>query len=195
MTTPLILGIGGSTRAGSSTEKAVAFALRRAEAQGMRTRLIGAELLSQLPMYSAGEAKSAAEAEFLAAVRAADGFIVGTPGYHGSLSGLIKNALDLIEETARDSRPYFTGRPVGCVVTVYGWQAAGATLTALRSIAHALRGWPTPMGAALNIREGGFSTEGAPNQPAAEAQLLEVADQVVQLVQAFRADHRAALAS
>ena len=84
------------------------------------------------------------------AVRAADGVIVATPGYHGSLSGLVKNALDSLEMLRDDPRPYFDGRAVGVIVTVDGWQAAGATLGALRAIVHALRGWNTPMGVALN---------------------------------------------
>ncbi len=118
-------------------------------------------------------------------MRAADGFIIGTPGYHGSLSGLIKNALDLIEETAKDSRPYMTGRAVGCIVTAYGWQATGTTLVAVRSIVHALRGWPTPMGAGLNMIEGGFGEDGAPVQPSAASQLRMVAEQVTSFAHAF----------
>lgn len=42
------------------------------------------------------------------------------------------------------------------MVTAAGWQGAVSTLTALRSIVHALRGWPTPLGIALNtVPQGG----------------------------------------
>jgi FMN reductase len=58
--------------------------------------------------------------------------IVATPGYHGSISGVVKNALDTLELTRGDARPYFTGRAVGIVITAEGWQAAGTTLTTLR---------------------------------------------------------------
>ena len=187
MTAPLILGIGGSTRPGSSTERAVSYALRSAETLGARTCLIGADVLNELPIYCPGQSLSEAEAYFVSATRAADGIIVGTPGYHGSLSGLIKNALDLIEETGHDERPYLTGRAVGCVVTAAGWQAAGSTLVTLRSIAHALRGWPTPMGAALNTSEGGFGEDGVPVQAAAAKQLSLVGEQVFQFARAFAA--------
>ena len=187
MTRPLLVGIGGSTRPGSSTELAVGYALKHAESLGARTRLIGADLLRQLPIYHPGEALCAAELEFVAAVRSADGLLIGTPGYHGSVSGLVKNALDLIEETAKDERPYLSHRAVGCIVTAYGWQAAGTTLAALRSITHALRGWPTPMGAALNVSEGGFAEDGVPVQVAAAAQLRMVSAQVVEFMQAFTA--------
>jgi FMN reductase len=84
------------------------------------------------------------------ALRRADGVIIASPGYHGSVSGLVKNALDYVEDLREDDNPYLSGRAVGCVTTAYGWQAAVTTLQTLRSIVHALRGWPTPLGAAIN---------------------------------------------
>ncbi len=95
--------------------------------------------------------------------------IVASPGYHGSISGLVKNAIDYLEETARDARPYLDGVPVGLIVTAYGWQATGSTLAALRSIVHALRGWPTPLGVTVNtsatpIRDGSCTDAGIAGQ-------------------------------
>ena len=57
---------------------------------------------------------------------------------------MVKNALDTLEITAKDAAPYFDGRPVGTIVTAYGWQATGSTLAALRAIVQAMRGWNTP---------------------------------------------------
>ena len=83
--------------------------------------------------------------EFVEAVRAADGLVIATPGYHGPVSGLIKNALDALDGLRDDERPYLEGRAVGCIVTADGWQACGTALASLRTIVHALRGWPTPV--------------------------------------------------
>ena len=80
------------------------------------------------------------------AVRAADGLIIASPGYHGSISGLVKNALDGLEDLRDDVRPYLDGRAVGLIVRADGPQAGDSTLAALRAIVHALRGWPTPLG-------------------------------------------------
>ena len=80
--------------------------------------------------------------------------IIGSPGYHGTFSGMVKNALDYVELMAGDARPYFHGLPVGLVAAAAGWQAAVATLIGLRSVTHALRGWPTPLGVAINTAEG-----------------------------------------
>jgi len=67
------------------------------------------------------------------------------------MSGLVKNAIDYLEELRNDDPPYLDGKPVACVTTANGWQAAVNTLTALRVTVHALRGWPTPYGVTLNV--------------------------------------------
>src|SRR3546814_16726321 len=51
---------------------------------------------------------------------------------------------------AKDERVYFEGRAVGLIAVAAGWQATGTTLATLRSITHALRGWPPPMAVAVN---------------------------------------------
>lgn len=105
--TPLIVGIGGTTRPGSTTESALSAALGTAQAHGARTRLFGYEALSVLPHYAPGVCdRVVAARDLVAAVREADGLIISSPGYRGSISGLVKNALDYIEETARDVRVY-----------------------------------------------------------------------------------------
>lgn len=178
---PYIVGIGGTNRAGSSTERAVAAALAAAEQAGARTTLFGGEFLNRLPLYNFEvPTRAAEEQELVAAVRAADGLIIGTPGYHGGVSGVVKNAIDVIEDTARDKRAYLDGRAVGLIVTAAGWQASGATLTSMRSIVHALRGWPTPLGAALNSSGGLFGADGSAKDPAVANTLAMVGQQVVQ---------------
>lgn len=149
-TRPYIVGLGGTLRPSSSTESALRIALDEARAAGARTELFGGEALARLPMYDP-ESENVGEAvRLVESLRRADGVIIASPGYHGSVSGLVKNALDYIEDLREDARPYLSGRPVGCVTTAYGWQAAVTTLQTLRSIVHALRGWPTPLGAAVN---------------------------------------------
>jgi FMN reductase len=147
---PLIVGIGGTTRPGSSTERALRLALDSAERSGAQTLLFAATHLA-FPMYAPERPERTPEAQaFVTAVRAAAGIIIATPGYHGGVSGLIKNALDYVEDLREDSRSYFDGRAVGCIVCAHGWQATASTLVALRSVVHALRGWPTPLGVTIN---------------------------------------------
>lgn len=147
---PLIVGIGGTTRANSGTEQALRTALAAAEALGARTVMFGGADLMRQPIYDPQDDSGRdARADLVEAVRAADGVIIASPGYHGSISGLIKNALDGLEDLRADARPYLEGRAVGAVVLSEGVQAGCSTLAALRSIIHALRGWPTPLGVVL----------------------------------------------
>ena len=182
MSQPFVVGLGGTTRPRSSTELALRYTLAHAETLGVRTELLGADALG-LPLYAPGGGALDERASHLIGVlREADGIIIGTPGYHGSMSGLVKNALDYTEEMRADDRTYFDNMPVGCLVTAAGWQAAGSTLTALRAIVHALRGWPTPLGVMINSTERVFDSDGAcVSQPIAE-QLKTVAEQVVSFV-------------
>ena len=188
---PLIVGLGGSVRPDSTSETALAAALGAAEALGARTLLFGGAFMAGLPVYDPHDPRRHAERDrFLAAVAAADGFIVATPGYHGSISGLVKNALDSLEGLRDDRRPYFDGRAVGCVVAATGWQACGSTLAALRAIVHALRGWPTPLGAALNTGPGLFDADGGFLDPKDAWQVETVAAQVVAFARAWGASGR-----
>jgi FMN reductase len=44
----------------------------------------------------------------------------------------------------------FGAGAVGCIACAHGGQATATTLTSLRNIVHALRGWPTPLGVTVN---------------------------------------------
>ena len=168
-------------RAGSSTEKCLASTLRHAESLGAETRLLGGEFLARLPIFDPRPSETTeAQLELAEAVRGAHGIIVASPGYHGSISGVIKNALDTLELTRTDAVPYLSGKPVGTIITADGWQAAGTTLMALRAIIHALRGWPTPFGAALNSTASLFDEAGGCRDPKDAWQLTTVAEQVME---------------
>lgn len=149
---PLILGIGGTLRPTSSSERALAASLEAVRDAGGRTiSIVGREL--DLPPYEPGMELGERAQRLISAFRQCDGLIVSCPSYHGGISGLLKNAIDYTEEMARDERPYLADRPVGLIVCAAGWQGVGTTLSGLRSIVHALRGWPTPLGAGLNTAE------------------------------------------
>ena len=185
---PLVVGIGGSIGAVSSTERALCIALEAARAEGFRTRLFGGEAMALLPLYDPRAAeRTAEERAFVDAVREASAIIIASPGYHGSISGVVKNALDLLEETARDVRPYLADMPVGLIATAYGWQATGSTIAALRSIVHALRGWPTPFAAAINSQATRFDAEGGASDPAVLDQLAMVGRQVARFTSLTKA--------
>ncbi|MFN3676323.1 MAG: NADPH-dependent FMN reductase [Sphingomonas pseudosanguinis] len=176
---PLVVGIGGTIGSVSSTERALRIAMTAAADEGFRTHVFGGEDLARLPLYNPRAAtRTEDERLFVETVRQASAIIIASPGYHGSISGLVKNALDLLEETAKDDRPYFADLPVGLIATAYGWQATGSTIAALRSIVHALRGWPTPFAAAVNTQQTRFDAEGRIGDATVEGQLRLVGQQI-----------------
>jgi FMN reductase len=162
-------------------------ALEAAERAGARTRLLSGVFLSKLPIYDPMTSTGSPELQvMLEAVRDADGVLISTPGYHGSVSGLVKNALDALEASRGEARPYLDGRAVGCIVTADGWQAAGTTLSALRDVVHALRGWPTPLGVTLNPSAGKLFDDAGEFRDERDARQVEMlAGQVVGFARAM----------
>lgn len=175
-----IVGVGGSTRPDSQSGRAMRLVLAGAEQAGAKVSAItGSEL--ELPFYDpASQDRPAAAVSLIEQLRDADGVVFVSPGYHGTVSGLVKNALDYIEDLRTDERAYLDGRAIGCVAVAAGWQAAVNTLNALRSIAHATRGWPTPLGAAVNSLEVGFDAAGECSDERVASNLAMIGAQVTE---------------
>ncbi len=174
-----IVAIGGTPRPDSSTERLLGVASAAAAAQGASVQTFGGAYISKLPYYGGVGHIDGTGSEMVAAVREADGILIASPGYHGTISGLMKNALDYIEDLSGDARVYFDGRPVGLIATAFGHQAAVSTLATLRSITHALRGWPTPLGAAIRTEADSFDPAGALVDESARDQLETIGKQVL----------------
>jgi FMN reductase len=175
-----IVGIGGTTRAVSSTEQALRYVLRVCAQAGAQTECFNGPVLAALPYYAPELPFRSEEAlRLLAGLRRADGIVIASSSYHGGLSGLVKNAIDYAEDMREEDPCYFSGRPVGCIATGSGWQGVVATLKALRDVAHALRGWPTPMGAAINTAQRIFDTDGDIVDVKARFQLTTVANEML----------------
>jgi FMN reductase len=180
---PCIVGVGGTLRGGSTSERALRVALKAAAAMGAATEMFAGAAVN-LPPYDPGDERRTPEAKALVdALRRADGVIVSSPGYHGSISGLLKNAIDYAEDLRADERVYLAERAVGVIVCADGIQAMGSTLNTLRSIVHALRAWPTPFAAIVNASARPFGPDGACQSAEVEQSLRLVAAQVMEFAQ------------
>jgi FMN reductase len=176
---PIVLGIGGTLRPNSSSEQALRVALAAASELGAETEIIPAQALD-LPNYDPERAETVVAANALvAATRRADALLIATPGYHGGMSGLIKNALDYLQALADDPAPYLHDKAVGCIVSAAGWLAGASTLTSLRATIHALRGWPTPLGVAINSMTKPFGPQGDVIDLKVGEQLATLSEQAV----------------
>jgi FMN reductase len=143
----------------------LAAVLRKVEERGATTTLLaGVEI--ELPTYAPERSERTRAAQRLVAeVERADGIVIASPGYHGGISGMVKNALDYLEDLRDAPRPYLTGRAVGLIACADGPQATTTTLTAER-------------GVALN---------GTVESPELAARIDAMADQVLSLVPAAAA--------
>jgi FMN reductase len=187
-----VVALGGSTSPMAASERALRLAAVPALAAGARvTFLTGRDLI--IPIYDTETHERTLESQRVVdALRTADGLILASPGYHGSVSGMVKNVLDYAEDLRHEERPYLTDRAVGIISVAHGWQTAVATLNELRVIVHALRGWPTPLGVAINDAAGLIGADESDTDPAVARQLRIMGEQVVDFARAIRARDTAA---
>jgi len=174
-----ILGIGGSTRRGSMSLVALTAALLLAEEQGAHTTLAAVRDLD-LPLYN-GERQlqdyPATLHWLLDEVRAADGFVVCSPTYHGTISGAVKNVLDALEFLANEQPRYLGGKAVALLG--YGGASAMNTINALYHTVRTLSAQVVPTVVILSRdqldSEQGAITEAGPRQRTA-TMMREVID-------------------
>lgn len=176
---PLIFGIGGSLGRQSISECALRVALDAAEQRGAQIEIMVGRSLD-LPNYDAHDpARLAAARDLIHNFRECDGVIIAASAYHGAISGMLKNALDYVAEIRGPGRTYLEGRAVGCIVCAGGEQAGGTCLDGLRTVVHALRGWPTSLGVTVNARGGAFDADGTCVDAVTRSHLELLAEQVV----------------
>jgi FMN reductase len=133
-----ILGIGGSLRQGSYTYQALEHALSKVREWKAEADLIDLRQY-QLPFCDGSSAyPDYPDVErFRRQVQSASGLILATPEYHGSVSGVLKNALDLLSEE------HVKGKVVALMAVVGGVHSTNAINT-LRLICRHLHCWVLP---------------------------------------------------
>jgi FMN reductase len=148
--------IGGSLRAGSASEQILRACSDLARRHGARTSLLPAAQLVLPPYLPDSDDRQAAAHRLLSTVRAADGLIVATPTYHGGMSGLLKNALDHLEDLAADTPAYLDAKVVGTIAVGWSEHGAATAITDVRNTVLSLRGWTTPMAVTVNSYADGW---------------------------------------
>jgi FMN reductase len=166
-----VVGISGSRRPGSYTRMAVETALRGASEAGAVTRLIDLRDYTLL-FADGGDAVTPHLEQLRREVKEAQGLILGTPEYHGSFSGVLKNALDLM------GFDEFEGKMIGLVGVSGGAMGAFDALNSLRNIGRVLHAWVVPEQASVPEAWKVFDESGAIKDKRIEERLLEVGRQV-----------------
>jgi NAD(P)H-dependent FMN reductase len=169
-----VVGINGSLRDGSYTRLAIDLALQGAEEVGAQTQLI--DLREYDLVFCDGKVgDDDAPPDVLRLrqeVRQAHGIILGTPEYHGSFSGVLKNALDLM------GFDEFEGKMMGLVGTSGGKMGAINALNSLRMVGRALHAWVVPEQISIPEAWRMFDATGNLKDPAMEDRLKEMGRQV-----------------
>ena len=136
-----VVAVAGSLRDHSYTRLALRHALDAAADAGAGTDLLDLRTFD-LPPLDPDLDEQGDSATVTRRVREADAVLLGTPMYHGSYSGVLKNALD---HCGFDE---FEGTTVG-LLSVSGGRFPTTTLEHLRSVCRALDAWVLPHQAAV----------------------------------------------
>ena len=135
-----VLGIAGSTRTNSYSTKALKIALADAEKRGAEVRLLELAKL-EMPFYNPSGTATKAVQEASDAVAWADAFILASPDYHGSMSGILKNFLDFFYEE-------FAGKLFGYVVASH--EKGLTVMEQMRTAVRQCYGWSMPYGVSVH---------------------------------------------
>lgn len=148
------VGIAGSLRSGSYSQLALNAAAQRVEALGAKVEVLDLRSLN-LPFCNGGdEYPDYPDVEKLRqAFHQADGIILATPEYHGSISGVLKNALDLM------SFDQLSGKVTG-LISVLGGQSNSNALNDLRVIMRWVHAWTIPEQVAVGQAWKAFGEDG-----------------------------------
>jgi len=155
-----VVAICGSLRDESRTRIATNVSLIAAEEAGATTEFVDLRSYDLPSLNAVNTAIPDAEA-LQKTISEADSVLLGTPNYHGSYSGTLKNALDYC------GRDEFEGKTVGLLEVAAG-EFPGSALTHLRTVSRTLRAWTLPTEVAIPNSHALITDDGISDSDVAE---------------------------
>lgn len=179
-----VVGLCGSLRARSYSRMALQIALNGAEQAGASVKCIDLrEYDLGFCAGSKGEVDYPPDVARLAEqVGAADGMILATPEYHGSFSGVLKNAIDLMGFRE------FEGKMLGLIGVSGGQMGALNALNGLRTVGRALRAWVLPHQVSIAQAHSAFADDGTLTNEAAAERLTKLGQMVTRFAYLHMSD-------
>ena len=170
----LVVGICGSLRPSSYSRSALRVALEGAQEVGAVTKLIDLREYELILCDGKEDESNYPDDVFRLRkeVQSADGLIIATPEYHGSFSGVLKNALDLM------GFDEIEGKMIGLVGVSGGSLGALNALNGLRVVGRALHAWVIPEQASIPEAWKMFDKAGNLKDAGVRARVTEVGRQV-----------------
>lgn len=166
-----VVALCGSVSGDSSTRHALEIALEGARRAGARAELCDLRDY-HLPFAGSPTENFPDVARLRSQCRDAHAILWGTPEYHGSYSGVLKNALDLMgfEE--------FQGKMIGLVGVAGGSIGAINALNHLRAVGRQLHAWVLPQQVSISRSHNAFDENGRLRDKDNEKRLLEMGREV-----------------
>jgi NAD(P)H-dependent FMN reductase len=179
-----VVGLSGSLRSPSVTRMAVQYALKGAQEEGAKVEIL--DLASRnLPFWGLEreEANVKAVGRFRDDLRQSDGIILGSPEIHGSISGVLKNALDL---TGTEE---FEGKMIGLIGVAGGRMGAVEALSHMRAIGRSLHAWVVPAQVSIGDSAQVFKLNGEPIDPEIGDRLKSVGREVAHFARLHKCEN------
>jgi azobenzene reductase len=174
-----IVLIAGSNRKNASSTKLLRYRAKELEKKGAKATVIDL-METPVPIYSPDSEEIDSNTErMMQAVANADGVVLGTPEYHGSVSGVLKNALDYL------GGAHFSGKPV-LSVSSSGGAVGVSSLTHLQSIVRNLHGINCPEWVSIGGESRRFTAEGAPEAENVRLRVNRALDSLLNLSERLR---------
>ncbi|MCI3923792.1 NAD(P)H-dependent oxidoreductase [Paenibacillus sp. TRM 82003] len=172
--------IAGSNRKDASSTKLLRYMETKLQRRHFTVTFVDL-YADPVPLYAPDDegAPDANVARLLRAVREADGLVIGTPEYHGSISGALKNALDYLGSSLVSGKPALS-------VSSAGGAAGVASLTQLQAILRNLHAVNSPEWVSLGGHQQRFDADGVPAEESVRARVERAVDVFASLIVGLR---------
>lgn len=177
-----IVGIAGSMNRESTTKLAVGIVLNAAKEAGAEIEMI--HLADwKLPIYDDREDASTYPEEvhlFIRKISEADGLVIGSPEYHGTITGALKNSLDFLEGR------HLRDKQVAILGVSGGSMGATNTVNTLQLILRNLHAWPLPSSPSIPSAYNAFTPEGKLKDERLQSRLESLGEQLVEFIRLMK---------
>ena len=184
-----ILGLGGSVRAGSINTRVLKMMLALADDLGADTRIADVHSMN-LPIFNQDvpiEQQPERLLWLIEQMKWADGFVICSPTYLGSLSGALKNMLDSLHLAHGEPGVYFDGRPVA--LASFGYYGQMNTINSLVFVTRVMGATVVPHGLTITADEDGDPLAAIATDTA-QANMRRTVGQLVQATERLRDQSR-----
>ena len=192
MSSSKIVAFAGSTRTGSFNKQLVALAADAARSAGAEVTVVDLRDLA-LPLFDqdreAADGLPAGAKKFKTLLRESDGFLIASPEYNSSITGVLKNALDWATRSESDDEPplaAFRGKAAALFAASPGALGGLRGLVHLRAILGNIGVLVLPDQVAISVAHEAFDEAGKLKDERKGKQVAELARNLVATISKLR---------